>query len=271
MGPVTDTFTVQPGAGRPPKSTTVVQPIEPPPLVRVEVGGDPNVADVHLRTRLDPHRAVQAGHPPLILVLDVAVSAVADHDDRQLVRPRPDEIADVVLARQAAVGAVAGEHPVDVHGVNALGSGDVEHRAPAKPTRRDVERATVDTRRVAIGQSRGWPLERHLDVGVVRTVDEATEVLHRPVAGHLDVDGSATYGVDRCPPAPSRGSRTSRATTCRRASVRRSRGAERGSASGGSAAASDRPTDAEHRSPATRAAPHRRIATGGRCPPARSG
>ena len=70
---------------------------------------------------------VQPRHPPLVLVLDVAVRAVTHDHDRQVVAAGDEMRRDVVLARQPAVGAVAGEPPVDVHGVHAVGAADVQH------------------------------------------------------------------------------------------------------------------------------------------------
>ena len=82
--------------------------------------------------------AVQARHPPLVLVLHVAVRAVAHDDDRQVVAAGHETRGDVVLARQPAVGAVAGELSVDVDGVHAVGrrrratrpGGSATHGAP---------------------------------------------------------------------------------------------------------------------------------------------
>ena len=47
-------------------------------------------------------------------------------DALEVARPT-DQVTDLVLARQPAVGAVAGELAVDVDGVDALGTADVEH------------------------------------------------------------------------------------------------------------------------------------------------
>ena len=124
---------------------------------------------------------MQARHPPLVLVLDVAVRAVAHDHDRQVVAAGHQARGDVVLARQAAVGSVAGELPVDVDGMHAVGGADVQHDLPIPPLTRHRERPPVHTGRVAVGQPRRRPVERHLDVGVVRVVADA---LHGPVAGH---------------------------------------------------------------------------------------
>ena len=124
---------------------------------------------------------MQPGHPPLVLVFHVALRAEAHDDDGDLVLTGAHVGADVVLARQPAVSAVAGERTVHPHRVHALRAADVQHGLPAQPHSRDGERAPVDTGGVAIGQHRGRTVERHLHVRVVRRV---ADVLHRPVAGH---------------------------------------------------------------------------------------
>ena len=89
---------------------------------RVEGSVDGQIGEVDVRARLDPDGAMQARHPPLILVLDVAVGAVPRDHDRQLVAVRRQERPHVVLAGKAAVGAIPDELAVDVDGVHALGS-----------------------------------------------------------------------------------------------------------------------------------------------------
>ena len=51
----------------------------------VVADGDGHVGQMHIGSCLEPDRPVEAGHPPLILVLDVALRAVPHHDDRQLI------------------------------------------------------------------------------------------------------------------------------------------------------------------------------------------
>ena len=137
------------------------------------------------------NRAVQTGHPPLVLVLDVAAGAVADDDDGDIVLTGGHVGRHVVLARQPAVGAVPHEDAVDVHRVHALGTADLQHDLRALPGARHSERGSVQSSRISVRQ--GWrrPAEGHLHVGVVRVV---ASVLHRPVAGNRD---SRDCGVQR--------------------------------------------------------------------------
>ena len=64
----------------------------------IQIGPAANVADVHGRTSLDVHAAVQAGHPPLVLVLDVTECAVPHDDDGEMVAAGHEGIGDVVFA-----------------------------------------------------------------------------------------------------------------------------------------------------------------------------
>ena len=152
-------------------------------MVEVAVAAD--VGDVHERARFDVDRAVEAGHPPLVLILDVAAGAVPDDDDGKVVRLAGDHMSrQVVLTRQAAVGPVPHEHAVDVHGMHALGPADVEHDLRALPRPRHGERGAVQPGGHPLGQCRWRPGERHLHVGVMR---EVAGVLHRPTAGDGDL------------------------------------------------------------------------------------
>ncbi len=139
---------------------------------------------------LDPHRPVEPGHPPLVLVLDVAVGAVADDGHGDPVPALLHLVGDVVFGGQAAVGAVADEGPVDPDGVHTLGPAEVKHHPlpTFEPGGGNLEGPPVDTGGVALRQGRGWTVEGHLDVGVVGGVDRGE--LHGPVAGDLDLGGS---------------------------------------------------------------------------------
>jgi hypothetical protein len=138
---------------------------------------------------------MEPGHPPLVLILEVAVGTEADDDDRDLVGAVDQVRGDVVLARQTAVGAVAAERTIDVDGVHTLRTVDPHHDAPAPPERRHLERPTVDAGRVACGESRWRPGEGHLDVRVVREVVD--RVVQRPVGRHVDIDSAAALARDR--------------------------------------------------------------------------
>ena len=146
-----------------------------------QIGGAGHIGHVHGAARLDPHTAVQAGHPPLVLVFDVALGAVAHHDDGEMIDAGPQMWGEVVLAGQAAVGAVPDEHVVEVDRVHALGTAQVQHHAVAVPALAEGERAPVHASGVAVGQGGRRPGEGHLHVGVVRQV---AHVLQSPVPGH---------------------------------------------------------------------------------------
>ena len=161
---------------------------------RIERGGDGQVGEVDIGARLDPDGAVQARHPPLILVLDVAVGAVPHDHDRQLVAIGHQERPHVVFAGKAAVGAVPDEPAVHVDGMHALGPRDVQHGPALHPAGRHREGAAINPGRVPLRQPGRRTIERHLDVGVVGRVHErftgrAVEVLNGPVAGHGDGRG----------------------------------------------------------------------------------
>ena len=152
-------------------------------VVVLQAGVDADVLDVHGRLRPHVHLAVQAGHPPLVLVLHVTLGREpADHDDDGVVAI-VEQVGHVVLARQAAVGAVAGPAAVHDHRVHALGAAHMEDDAPAVPLRGHREHRPVHHRGDHIGQCRGQALPRHRDVRVVRLVAEAEEC---PVAGDGD-------------------------------------------------------------------------------------
>ncbi|CAB4881355.1 unannotated protein [freshwater metagenome] len=128
--------------------------------------------------------AVEARHPPLVLVLHVALGRVAHHDDRHGVRAGHEVHGDVVLARQAAVRAVADERAIHVHGVHALRAADVKHHLSLPPRAGHSELPAVHTRRHLVGQPRRWTGEGHRHVRVVRYV---ALVLERPVARDVGV------------------------------------------------------------------------------------
>ena len=137
--------------------------------------------EVHRTSRLDVHRPVQAGHPPLILVLDVAVGAPPRDHDRNVVGAGVDERRDVVLAGESAVGAVPDELAVDVEHVCALGTADVQHDLAIEPSLGDLHRAAVHAGGVAVGQTGRRTRKRHLHI---RVLGQVADALQRPVAGH---------------------------------------------------------------------------------------
>ncbi len=106
------------------------------------------------RPGLQVHLAVQAGHPPVVLVLQVAVGRPAHDHAGQDVLARLQVGGDVELGGQPGVGARAGEAAVDVDEEHALRAADVEHDLAAPPRPRHPEPAS-GTRRS--GCRRGRP------------------------------------------------------------------------------------------------------------------
>ena len=154
----------------------------------VVVARSTDIGEVDRPAGLQPHRPVQPGHPPLVLVLHVALRAVPPDHHGQVVAGASvgQERGDVVLARQPAVGAVAGEGPVDVHGVDALRPTEVQHHLLPVPCPRHGEPAAVHAHRLTLRQRRRRARERHLHVGVVGQVVHAADegALQRPVSRH---------------------------------------------------------------------------------------
>jgi len=93
----------------------------------VVVGGAVDSVYVHRRARLDKHAAMQPGHPPLVLVFDVAVRAVTHDDNCEFVVAGPDMLRHVVFARETVVGAVADELTVHIDEMHAVGSANVQY------------------------------------------------------------------------------------------------------------------------------------------------
>ena len=127
---------------------------------------------------------MQACHPPLVLVFDITLGAVAHHDDGKFVAACANIWRNVVFAREAIVGAVTDKLLVDVDQVHAVGCPEMQDDLAALPGAWHGETAAIDTCRVVLRQPRWWPVEGHRDIRVVRMV---TDILHRPVGGHVDV------------------------------------------------------------------------------------
>ena len=142
------------------------------------------VGYVNRSASLEVNVAVEARHPPLVLVLHVALGRVAHHDDRHSVRAGHEVRGDVVLARQAAVRAGADEGAVHIHSVHALRAAYVKHHLSLPPRAWHPELPAVHTRRHVVWQPRRWTGEGHRHVRVVRYV---AVVLERPVARDVGV------------------------------------------------------------------------------------
>ena len=142
-------------------------------------GVDAYVVDVHSGSCHERDLAVQATHPPLVLILDERMGGELHDDDGELVGAGAQVGGEVVLAGEPAVRAVADERTVEVDGVDALGAADVEHHLAPPPRSRDAERRPVDARRNPCREVGRQVRERHLHV---RVVGEVVDALHGPVA-----------------------------------------------------------------------------------------
>ena len=155
---------------------------EPASRAVVVVGAGAGVGEVRGCGGVEVDVAVDAGHPPLVLVFDVARVAPTDdlHGERVL---SPATGGDVELARQPRVLRHAGETPVDVELVVALNASEMDDGSAAVPPLRERERGAVDARRVRFGHVRWGVFERHLHVRVDGPI---AGILERPVRGDGD-------------------------------------------------------------------------------------
>ena len=135
------------------------------------------------RPGLQVHLPVQAGHPPVVLVLQVAVGRPAHDHAGEDVLARLQVGGDVELAGQPGVGARAGEAAVDVDEEHALRAADVEHDLAPPPRPRHPEPGPVHPGRVVVRDGRRGTGEGHLDVRVDRRVARA---LQRPARRDVD-------------------------------------------------------------------------------------
>ena len=139
--------------------------------------------------------AMQAGHPPLVLVLDPRRRAPPRHDDAHRVRATAEVLADVVGRRQVAVGAEPDERPVDPHEAHRVRRADAEQRAATAPGRGHRELAPVDAGRVVGRDVRRLEGEGHPHVEVDRTPAVVAAVRRQDPAARY---GDLVPAVRRC-------------------------------------------------------------------------
>ena len=155
--------------------------------VRRKTRREGNRPECRATGRDQPHRAVQSGQPPLVLILEPRRGRPLGHEEFHLVGPPPQSVGDVERGGQTAVGAAADPAAVHRHRDAAVGAADLEQRAATAPPRRHRERPPVDARRVVLGHRRRIRRERHDHVGVARRSElERLAALQHPRAGHLD-------------------------------------------------------------------------------------
>jgi hypothetical protein len=146
------------------------------------------------RRGVEEDLTVEAGVPPLVLVLDERrVRPPHDLGGEQVGSVEADELGDVELGLEARVLAHTDLGAVDPQLQGAVGTTHVQHDAPVGPLARYVEGGAVATSRVLLGHVRREIVERHDHV----RVDRPVEALHRPAARHGHVGPRAVVEVGR--------------------------------------------------------------------------
>ncbi len=156
-----------------------------------EAGVDPQVREVDSRRGIEEHGTGYPAVPPLVLILYVGGIGPFDDAKRDRVGAGPHEPGDVELGREVRVFAHADLDAVERRHQDALGGPDVEHDStPGEPCFGHLEVPLVHARRVHRGKFRRIPGKWHLDVGVVRQVEERQRRVlgsrHRPAARDVD-------------------------------------------------------------------------------------
>ena len=148
-----------------------------------EAGHQPDVGQMHRRSRPQHDRSLDAAVPPLILVLDPGGRRpVDDHDGQRVGLAGGHERGEVELRAQPAVGGQPDEGTVDVDDGQALRPAEAEHDISPSPVGGHLDRALVHPGGVVGRHPGGVPRKRHLHVGVDRRIP----ALKGPGPGHLD-------------------------------------------------------------------------------------
>ncbi len=138
---------------------------------------------MHGRQGIQVDAAVDACHAPMVLILQEAAIAPADHLGGQEVLARVHQLGDVKLGRQARSLAIADQLAVDPEIERRLDALKAQNDAAPLPIVRHIERRAIEAGRVVVLRNVGRRVgDRHLDIGIDRLV----KPLHGPVAGHLD-------------------------------------------------------------------------------------
>ncbi len=152
-------------------------------VVAVQPGLDRKVLNECPGGGVDRHITVNAGHPPVVLILHVAVSRPTDDPDNKVVGSLTDQVGDLKLGRQAGVAGVADVVAVDPQVKYGLHPIEAQHDPFVlnHPGVGYIEVAAVETGGVVVSRDeRRIGGDRHLDIGV----DGFVVALHSPVAGH---------------------------------------------------------------------------------------
>ncbi len=147
-----------------------------------EQGPHPEVAHGDLRTGREVDLAVDAGHAPVVRILQIAAVAPLEDLHRQAIVALANQVRDVELRRQGAVLEVADRTIVQEDGARRVDAAEVEHDALALPRTRHLEPPHVATRGIVAPDCGGRIGKRIIDVGIDRIAVSA----HLPARGYVN-------------------------------------------------------------------------------------
>ena len=159
-----------------------------------EVAAGKNILQMRHAGAVEEDLALNAGLPPVVLVLDEAgVGPLYDHCHQLVAGAVVDQPRHVELVGGAGVLADTHGPAIDINIESAFTAAEMQHHATTGPVCRHAEGAAVDTGRVFVGHVGRQVGKRHHHIGVLR----AAESLHGPVAGHGD--GGPAFGAEVVP------------------------------------------------------------------------
>ncbi len=159
--------------------------LQPAVLVMIfETGPCEDIGEIDRRGRIHIDLAMQAAHPPLVLVLDER-RVRPFHDGRcdDVAATEFNERRDVELGRQPRILAQADRLAVDVDIEHAFGAAEMKDDATIAPTGGEIYLGAKTPGRIFFRHARRLVPEGHLHVRVVRLIER---VLQRPVSRHGD-------------------------------------------------------------------------------------
>ncbi len=173
-------------------------------VLRVQFRADPKVAYMHGGRGHQPHTAIDAAHPPEVLVFQIRTVGPAQHPHRQHVLARLQIGRDVELCRDAALLAVPNLLPVHPHRTRRIDALEVQEHLRTGPGRRHTEAPPVAAGRVVVLRDGGQVVNREgiADVGVNGDVVFGLAVQelvaqHLPAAWHGDAVPTRIVEVGR--------------------------------------------------------------------------
>ena len=141
-----------------------------------------HVGDVLRRGVIQIDVPVDAGHPPVVLILEDAAVGPADHDDGERVFAGADERGNVEFGAGARILRHADLDAVHIDEEAAFDTAEMQHETASGERCVNLERAPVDTGRILLRDEGRLVRPRHLNVRIMRLVIP----LHGPVAGNGD-------------------------------------------------------------------------------------